>query len=221
MIFGILFVIIVIGIFFAISIYIYDNSEFRKVTGYSFATLLKDHDKKELYKVVRIIHNSSKNCKVLFNLGFSYSPHIIDALILHPSGIYVLNVKRSNGWVFGRENDVEWAEALQREKVIKFKNPLEVNKKAILEIKQYLPDYNLESFCSLVVFNNSCSFKNIEVNSKNSDVLKTNELKSFWKNKNNEILSKEDLSKIYVTLEKYMNFKLQDKELEQQGVVQS
>ncbi|TSI06166.1 nuclease-related domain-containing protein [Lysinibacillus sp. BW-2-10] len=200
--------IILIGGCFAITLYIYDNSEFRKLTGYSFFSLFTDKKGRTAYKLVQSLHKSNGKNKVLLDISLPTTNHKIDAILVHQSGIYILNLQQFNGWIYGREQDEAWAEARHKNKLNKFTNPLIQNKLAILDLKELLSQPNSEHFHSIVVFSNDCSFRKVIIHSDNTDVLKMKELKSYWKHSTEVILSDDEISNIYNELKKYMKFNI-------------
>ncbi len=204
---SILLIVIFIGILFLISLYMYDNSKFSKITGYSFFTLWTDNKIKTTYKIVRKLEKVKSDYKILLNIALPSEDKKIDAVLVHESGVVVIGVKDFDGWIYGREQDILWGQALNKDKVNKFNNPLIENKLSILKLKDILPDLNKEAFHSLIVFTDRCSFNKIEIHSQNVDVLKISELNDYLKNEKDKKLSKEEVNKIYSVLEKYMDFK--------------
>lgn len=203
----VLFIIVFMGILFAISLYLYDNSHFSKITGYSYFTLWTDKKIRYTYKFSQLLNKANGEYKLLFNIVLPKSGEKIDALLIHQSGLYVIDAIQLEGWIYGKEQDVQWAQVLQHDSLNKFKNPIMENNIKMMELKQALPDVNKEHFHSLIVFTNHCSFNKIEIHSNQVDVIKANELKTFWKSETEEKLTKDDIIKIYQSLESYMSFK--------------
>lgn len=202
----ILFIGILIGILFMISLYMYDNSEFSKITGFSFFSLWIDKKVRLTYNIARALQSVNGDNKILLNVVLPTSGKKVDAVLVHESGIYVIDVKKLGGWIYGREQDSLWAQVLHKDKLNQFDNPIIENKLSVFELKEMLPNLNRDDFHSLIVFTDICSFHKIEIQSKNVDVLKEDELKKYWKHKK-EKLSVEEINKIYNALEKYMDFK--------------
>lgn len=203
---SILFIAIIIGILFLFALYMYENSPFSKTTGYTFIDLWTDKKIKSLYKIVRALPKESDNYKILFNLVLPNNRNV-GMVILHEAGIFVTDIKNLGGWIFGREQDSLWAQALHKDKLIKFNNPIIDTKLAILDLKEVLPNLARGHFQSLIVFNDNCSFNKIEIHSQNVDVVKVKELKNYWKNDLDKKITTEEINKIYNALEKYVSFK--------------
>lgn len=215
MIVWLLFIIILIGLMLSISMYMYDNCEFSKMTGYSYFNLWTDQKIRKTYKLMKTLDKAHGNHKVLLNLQLQANgkkKRLIDAVLIHESGVFIIDVNRCSGWIYGREQDLEWMQVLQRDKLNKFNNPILESKRTIHSLKQLLPELDSSLFHSLIVFSDSGSFKKIEIHSNNTDVIKTNELKSYWKDINNPKLSMEEISKVYDVLKNFMDFSQQIKQ---------
>ncbi len=193
------------GILFAINVYIYENSQFSKITGYSFTSIWTSKKLGFLYKISQKFNKVNGEHKLLLNIVLPESGRKVDYLLIHQSGIYVINAMNHNGWIYGNEDDVQWAKALENGQLVTFRNPIMENSLKIEDVKKYMPEVEKDVFQSLVVFSNSCSFKKIEVHSPDVDVIKTHELGNFWKDKNEHALTKEQISDIYSKLEPYVN----------------
>lgn len=198
-----LIALIIIGVFFAIRIYIYENSEFSKMTNYSIFNIWTNSKVKRLYKLSQSLSKLQGDKKVLLNVILPNS-NVIDAIVVHESGIYVINTIEMNGWIYGREQDAEWAQALnKKEELNKFDNPIIDNKKMILDLKEILK-VEKHLFHSAVVFTNNCTIKKVVVKSNNVSVLHMRDLKDYWSNKLDRQVTNEEVNNIYNTLESLM-----------------
>jgi len=61
----------------------------------------------------------------------------IDQLIVSPYGIFVIETKNMNGWIFGSPNQAQWTLQLYRYKK-KFQNPLRQNYKHVAAVQELL-----------------------------------------------------------------------------------
>ncbi|MCM3388716.1 nuclease-related domain-containing protein [Ureibacillus chungkukjangi] len=200
----VLFFIVFIGILFAVSIYVYDNSQFSKITGHSFISVQTNKEVRFLYKLAKNLKKVDGDNQLLFNIDLPQSEWKIDCIFLHESGIYVINAKYSSGWIYGDDQDIKWAQALENGKMNKFPNPIIENKLKIQEVKKAIPEVREDLYQSLVVFNNDCSFKKIELHSEDVDVLKIDELKAFFENRIDSALTKNEIISIHSKIEPYM-----------------
>ncbi|RHW34950.1 NERD domain-containing protein [Lysinibacillus yapensis] len=203
----ILFFLVLMGILFAIALYVYENSPFSRLTGNSFSTIWTDQEIRFLYRVSQKLKKINGQYEVLFNIAFPHSDRKIDALLILRSGLYIIEAKRMRGWIYGKETDVQWAEALERGGMTKFQNPVVESKLEIMRLKDHLPEVSKELFHSLIVFNDQCSFKNIEIHSSDVDVIKLNELPEYFSNIGHikdDLLTTEEMKGIANTLKPFM-----------------
>lgn len=195
------FAIILIGTL-AIAIYKYDDSEFSKVTDYTFWDMWTNKKVHAAYKLMTMLDHVKGEHKVLLNVHVpnNKGTDIIDALLIHESGIYIICIEAKNGWITGREQDFEWTQLMQNNKKQVFPNPIHKGQRGMYALREQLSDVSSQSFETLVVFSNSCSFQKIELHSKKADVLKTKDLKKWLANLNGDQLSLQEVERIYAKL---------------------
>jgi len=75
----------------------------------------------------------------------------IDLIVLSENGIFVIEVKNYNGWIFGKENDKEWTQSFNETTKYTFQNPIRQNYKHVKAV-QLLTGLDNDVFKSLVVF---------------------------------------------------------------------
>ena len=200
----VLFFIVIIGVLVAVSIYVYENTQFSKRTGHSFTSVWTDKEIRFLYKLSRKLSKVDGEFKLVLNVVLPGSERNIDYLLLHQSGVYVVSAVNLSGWIHGSEHDFHWAQVQEQGQMNTFQNPIIENKLQVMDVKQYLPEVSKDLFHSLIVFNDRCSFKKIEVHSPEVEVVKINEVKSFWRERDEQALSKDELMVLYTKLEPYM-----------------
>lgn len=209
MTFWVIVVLVLVVGYFIVSIYRHDDSKFSKLTGYSYFDLWTNKKAKAANKLVVALDKVKGSHKVLVDLqvpnGKSFQQ--IDALLIHESGIYVIDVKKMSGWISGREQDNEWTQLLHRNKTNTFPNPLRENKGGIQALQEILPEVNRDLFETLILFTNDCSFQQIELYSNNVDVIKTPGLNSWVSSLGGEVLSQSEIDSLYIALEGYMQVK--------------
>jgi restriction system protein len=81
----------------------------------------------------------------------------IDHVLVSRFGIFVIESKNLNGWIFGSEHDAQWTQNLYGKK-IRFQNPLRQNYRHIAALATFLKLPH-EKFHSLVMFWGDCTFK--------------------------------------------------------------
>lgn len=104
----------------------------------------------------------------------------VDMILLHESGVYVLESKNYSGWIFGTEAQKQWTQTLPvgKGKIRKehFLNPIIQNKVHLKWIQTYLKDFESLIFYSYIVFSRRCELKNITLTSGNHFVIKRENL---------------------------------------------
>lgn len=198
-----------IVIVLAVLIYLYDGTEFSKLTGYTFFDILTKEKANRLIKLMSRLSKIKGEHKLLVDVQvpINDTTYSVDAVLVHESGVYVIDGVSLNGWISGREHDVEWIQALHNNKYETFTNPIMVNKRIIAILQEQLPEVNKDVYFSVSLFNDGCSFQKIEIESTKVEVLKLNELKKWTTEINGQLLSKEEIEGIYNALESNMSFK--------------
>ena len=88
----------------------------------------------------------------------------VDIIMIHSTGLYVLESKNYSGWIFGTDTNQYWTQTLpQGNKSIKekFLNPVKQNETHIKYLKKLLGEG--VPFYSIVVFSERCTFKSLTV----------------------------------------------------------
>ncbi len=81
----------------------------------------------------------------------------IDHLIFSPYGLFVLETKNYQGWIFGTEKQREWTQQIFRKRS-RFQNPLRQNYKHVKTLQSLL-DIAPEHLHSVIAFVGDCEFK--------------------------------------------------------------
>ena len=84
----------------------------------------------------------------------------IDVVLLHPTGIYVIESKNYSGWIFGKADQRNWTICLNRNTKERVPNPIRQNNGHISALMRVL-DLPREAFVSLIVFSERCELKRI------------------------------------------------------------
>lgn len=84
----------------------------------------------------------------------------LDVVLLHPTGIYVIESKNYSGWIFGKADQRNWTVCLNRNTKERVPNPIRQNNAHISALMRVL-DLPREAFVSLIVFSERCEFKRI------------------------------------------------------------
>lgn len=82
----------------------------------------------------------------------------IDHVIVSRFGIFVIEAKNYQGWIFGSENQAEWTQSLRGGRKFKFQNPLRQNYRHIKTLSEFL-ELPEDKFHSVVMFWGDSEFK--------------------------------------------------------------
>lgn len=189
-------------------VYRHDNTAFSRLTGYSFFEVLVNGRKKYLHRIMKQLEDVPGEQQVLIDLQIPINnkTYTVDAVLVHESGVYVIDGVSKKGWITGNESHPEWVETRHNKERNTFPNPVMVNKRIIYALRDLLPDLNEDVYGSVSLFSDACSFQKIETQSLDVEVLKVNELKGWTKQIGGEVLTKEEVDKVYHTLAGYMSF---------------
>lgn len=183
----------------AFVIYKYDDSEFSKVTDYTFWDVWTKKKVYAAYKLMTSLDHVKGEHKVLLNLHVTNQKNneIIDALLIHESGIFIITIDHKNGWISGREQDETWTQLLHNNKKHVFPNPVHRGQRGMYALREQLPNISADVYETLVVFSNNCSFQKIELYSKKTDVMKTKDLNKWLSKLEGSILSSTEIQDVY------------------------
>ena len=84
----------------------------------------------------------------------------VDVLLLHETGLYVIESKNYSGWIFGSENQRQWTQTLEGGKKERFYNPIKQNRAHVRALGACL-GLEREAMRSYVVFSERCTLKKV------------------------------------------------------------
>lgn len=117
----------------------------------------------------------------------------IDHIIASPYGIFVVETKNMEGWIFGDEKNSQWTQSLYGKKY-KFQNPLHQNYRHIKALSEFL-GIGEDKFHSLVMFTSDCTFKTaLPANVMNHGYI------PYIKSKTNILFSPQEVQNIITTI---------------------
>lgn len=111
----------------------------------------------------------------------------VDLIMIHPTGLYVIESKNYKGWIFGQESDKMWSQCLVSGVKTKFYNPIRQNKTHIKALNQFTQGKYAKYIYSYVVFGIECEFKKVTWNSPQVSVCK---IENFLKTLEEDITSR-------------------------------
>ena len=98
----------------------------------------------------------------------------IDHIIVSKFGIFVIETKECNGWIYAHQNRAEWPVTYRRSSKHHIRNPIWQNHGHRLALMQNMP-FIEENFIEIVVFTGQCTFKTPDI----SNVVHLNKLISL------------------------------------------
>lgn len=199
----ILIIVFLIIFYIGYLFYQFDNSTFAKETGFNFFQTMtngKIRAQKNLFDQA-----SKTNAKVVLNVLIEEATHqnFADAIVIHPSALYVIMMRNRKGWISGTDKSYEWVEQLYGGKINKFANPIHENLRMTFAISDLLPEIEKGQMESVIAFSDDCSFQHIEIHSNTIEVLKYSGLAKWMESLVGNSLSKEQIDRIYNALKKY------------------
>lgn len=176
-----LIIFIIVAVIF-ISVVNYETSQYQEQTRNSFFEVFSDKGKNGEYELVSSLERLDGYKRFIINCylpASSGGTSEVDVILLHESGIYVLEEKNYDGWIFGSENQQYWTETFYDghggSKKYRFYNPIYQNNTHIKNLRRYLNDSSLP-FYSGIVFSDRCELKKINLSSGKHCVVKCREL---------------------------------------------
>lgn len=112
----------------------------------------------------------------------------IDHVIVSKYGIFVIESKHYNGFIFAHANRNEWTVTYRGGSKFKFQNPIIQNFGHVSALKEQLP-FLRRCFFNIVTFSGDCVFKTDRIN----DVLYSEELVDCIKKRNRIWLQEEEI----------------------------
>ncbi|RXI96294.1 hypothetical protein DS745_21425 [Anaerobacillus alkaliphilus] len=134
----------------------------------------------------------------------------LDHIVTSPYGIFVIETKHYEGWIFGKEDQRNWTQVIYKRKEKLF-NPVWQNAGHIKALKSYLNTED-NTFYSIIAFSNNSTLKFTEPFTK-ARVLQFSHLLQVIHEYSTPVNSKRDLQLINAAIEK---LKIVDKKQKQQ-----
>jgi len=194
----------------------YKKGSYYKITKNSYLAIRFDKGKYGeylTYKSLKYFENTGG--KLLFNLYIpkgEYKTTEIDALLICPKGLFVVESKNYSGWIFGNEIQRNWTQIIYNHKK-RFYNPIMQNKSHIKCLKN-LVGQNIPMF-SVIVFSDRCTLKDITIKNDAIRVINQHNLKAFitriCNNIQQNLLTEMEINDIYNTLYPYTQVSCEEK----------
>ena len=128
----------------------------------------------------------------------------IDLIMLHHSGVYVVENKSYSGWIFGSSQDQYWLQTFPNGERMNFYNPIRQNQGHIASLMKFLGREDREHFHSIIVFSDRCTFKELDLRDTDAWIIHASELRRTLKKAGKSsryCLTRSEISKLYRQLE--------------------
>jgi restriction system protein len=138
-----------------------------------------------------------------------YGTTQIDHVLLSPYGIFVIETKDFNGWIFGQPNEKRWTQSLRRgysllsrlnQHTFQFQNPLRQNDKHVEAVQNFL-GVKLSSVFNVVVFVGDSTF----MRDMPANVMELDGLLPYIQSRNQAIFTNETVTWFSERLQNYIN----------------
>lgn len=139
----------------------------------------------------------------------------IDLIMLHTSGIYVIESKNFKGWIYGKEEDMKWCQVFNKKHKNFFYNPIKQNQNHIKNLIEAMgaEPINTKIIYNVIVFSDDCELANINWNERHTFVTQRKKILEILKEKlNQKIYQEKVLEELYYKLLPYCNVSEEEKE---------
>jgi hypothetical protein len=186
----------------------YKQTEYYQETGNRFFKVFFDSGLRGEYFVTEEFSKTKKYHKILVNV---YLPTIdggtseTDVIYIDMTGIYVIESKNYNGWIYGNETDRNWTAVLNKVTKNKFYNPIMQNHKHLKVLMQNLSEVDTKVFQPMVVFGEGATLKKVTIND-DTVVINRRDVGRTMKElatKKGTFLTSAEINKIYYTLKPF------------------
>ncbi|PFV91604.1 hypothetical protein COL21_21545 [Bacillus thuringiensis] len=136
----------------------------------------------------------------------------IDHIVIAETGVFVVETKNYEGWIYGSEKATRWTQGIFRKKS-SFQNPFRQNYKHIKAI-EWVMEQQLPCI-SIAAFHPKCSLKRVNVHSKKKHVLYYNDLQKCIESYTDVQLTNDEVQHIYQTI---LRANITDKDIKKKHV---
>lgn len=111
----------------------------------------------------------------------------IDLLVIHERGIFVIESKRYQGWIFGNDKQCKWTASYKNGSKQQFRSPLMQNENHIKALRswmqtKYCAQFNASTipYINLVIFSGECELKKVSVSKEDCFVTRLENLPTIY-----------------------------------------
>ncbi|MCA1061396.1 NERD domain-containing protein [Rossellomorea aquimaris] len=113
----------------------------------------------------------------------------IDHVVLSGAGIFVIETKNYQGWIYGSERSKKWTQVIYKRKQ-SFHNPLHQNYGHIKAIENLIGSQIQPPYYSVIAFDPRSTIKKMDITSRRSFVIHSNQLVELIKKHDESVLSR-------------------------------
>ena len=164
----------------------FSNSCYSKISDNSMLKVFFNRGLYGEFLTVKAVEGISDNERIVTNVYLEKARTAsetteVDVVYINGSGIYVLESKNYSGWIYGKENDKNWTQVLNKNTKNRFYNPIKQNAGHISAIEKSLGE-EYKGLCrNIVVFSSRCTLKDVTVLSPDVKVIKRDCLRQIVK----------------------------------------
>ncbi|MGU9544976.1 nuclease-related domain-containing protein [Bacillus cereus] len=136
----------------------------------------------------------------------------IDHIVIAETGVFVIETKNYEGWIYGTEKAARWTQGIFRKKQ-SFQNPLRQNYKHMKAI-EWVMEQQVPCI-SIAAFHPKCSLKKVHLHSKDKHVLYYNDLQKCIESYTDVQLTIAEVQYIYQTI---LRANITDKDIQKKRV---
>lgn len=162
---------------------VYQGSDYQKQIGIGFFKMRWNVGLRGEYTIYRRLESLAGKPRFLFNLYLPKDDGTfseMDILMLHSSGLYAFESKNYKGWIFGSESSRYWAQTLPtgkgKSRKERFYNPIKQHQTHLKWLRHFLGD-KMPICHSYIAFGDEASFKKLEIQSSDHQIVHYCQLK--------------------------------------------
>lgn len=141
-----------------------------------------------IQKIDKIMKQFNLKYKIIKNVYLPKANRTteIDIIVISEIGIYVIENKNYNGWIFGSYNNLKWTVTYNSNEKYQFYNPILQNNSHLEEIKKYIPPKYTHCLKSIIIFSDNATLKKVPESNNNYTIINTSEIYDLIKNEKNK-----------------------------------
>lgn len=216
----VILLILVVALYFLAAVSIFKCGAYYKLTGNDYFDTINDAGMCSVYLIYKKLKMyEEEGGRFLFDCYLPKSEDTtteIDAILIHSTGIFVIESRNFSGWIFGREGDETWTQSHPRGrrkvKKMHFCNPVKQSNAHVEWLKRIVGDQI--PVYSIIVFSNRCTLLDIEVENPKIKVVNRRYLRGTVKrmgSNSQQGIVRMDIDRIYEKLYPYTQVSKQEK----------